>query len=90
MPRHGAFYTPYFPRFGNGAPGVNVDRALPYFDQTTNPFTAYIYRAGAWHAYGAVGTIDAHSIQGVPVDATPPTNGQKLIYNGGSGHYAPA
>lgn len=69
---------------------MNVERTLPYFDTSTNPFTAYVYRNGAWHAFGAVGTIDATSIQGIPVDATPPANGQKLIYSSGSGSYVPA
>lgn len=32
---------------------------------------------------------DAKSIQGTPVSATPPTNGQTLIYNSGSNSYIP-
>ena len=33
--------------------------------------------------------VDATSIQGVPVSTTPPTAGQTLVYDGGTGEYVP-
>ena len=41
-------------------------------------------------ALTSAAAISATSIQGIPVSATPPLNGQWLIYNGLSGAYAAA
>jgi hypothetical protein len=43
-------------------------------------------RNGAWIIYGD----NAYQFQGVPVDPTPPSNGQALVYNAGTLKYAPA
>ena len=37
----------------------------------------------------ATGAGDATSIQGIPVDSTPPTDGQELVYDSGLGKYIP-
>lgn len=76
--------TPYIPQFGHGAPGAGLNTAQPYFDRDTNPYTEYVFNGGAWHASGAAGVgTNATSIQGVPVSATAPTNGQILQDVGG-------
>lgn len=73
---------PFIPVFGSGPPTANTSTAMPYFDTSTNPYTAYIYQNAAWHAYGEAGAINATSIQGVAVAATVPTTGQFLKFNG--------
>lgn len=79
-----AFYPPFVPIFGTGAPGATVPHNTLYFDTSTNPFTAYVYSttAGAWKTFGALGSgVNASAIQGIAVSNTPPTDGQVLTYN---------
>lgn len=84
-------FTPaFFPVFGTGAPGVNVARDTIYFDTSTTPFTGYVYFNGGWNAFGALGAVNATSIQGVAVDPTAPTGTQILTYNSGIGKWKPA
>lgn len=83
-------YPPFLPSFGSGAPGGTVPHTAMYWDTATTPFTPYIYEAGAWHTYGSgSGSTNATAIQGIPVDATPPLDGQALIYNNGANKYIP-
>lgn len=49
----GAVNPPFIPRFGAGAPGGSVPQGTIYYDTTTDPYTSYVYRAGAWHTTGA-------------------------------------
>lgn len=80
----------YIPTFGNGAPGGTVSKLNPYYDTSTNPYTPYIYNAGAWHKFGAPGAGgNATEIQGVNVDATAPNDGQILIYSAADTAYVP-
>jgi hypothetical protein len=76
-------YPAFVPAFGSGAPGASVSHSAPYYDTSTTPFTPYIYEAGEWHEYGAFGAgNNATALQGTPVDATAPTLGQVLEFNG--------
>lgn len=79
----GSTTPPFLPAFGAGAPGGTVPHNAVYYDTSTNPYTPYIYNAGAWHITGA-GTAatagNATQIQGVNVSATAPNNGDILTY----------
>ena len=69
----------YLPVFGSGAPGGAVSHDATYYDTATTPYTSYVYHAGAWHATGtSSGGGNATSIQGTPVSAATPANGQVL------------
>lgn len=81
---------PFIPVFGTGAPGAAVSPSSLYYDASTNPFTPYVFHAGAWHQYAAGGGgANATSIQGIAVSATPPTDGQVLQYVSANGDYEP-
>jgi hypothetical protein len=76
--------TPWLPVFGNGAPGAGVPTTAEYFDTSTVPFTPYVYHGGQWNITGGnVGGTNASALQGTPVSATPPSNGQVLKVVGG-------
>jgi len=72
----------YYSVYGVGAPGVHVPYTAVYYDTTGAIYRKYIHYAGAWHETGPVVDIDADHIQGVPIDATAPTAGKDLVYNG--------
>jgi hypothetical protein len=73
----------WFPVFGMGAPDASVPHSAMYFDASTTPYTPYTYHGGGWHSFGtSSGGANASAIQGVPVNATAPLNGQALIYDG--------
>jgi hypothetical protein len=81
------FNSPFLPVFGSGAPTVKTNKTALYFDNSTTPFTGYVWD-GAWRVFGVVGNINATEIQSIPVSATAPTSGQTLKYDGAE--YTPA
>jgi len=79
----GVLLPPFQKVFGTGAPGAGVPHSAMYFDNSTVPYTPYIYAGGAWHIFGSGGGgNNATSIQGINVDATTPTTGQALLFDG--------
>lgn len=87
------YSPPFVPVFGSGPPSVTVPGYACYYDTTTNPYTPYIFdlSLGQWKIYGAPagGSGNAQSLQGIPVSATPPLNGQVLQYIGANSQYEP-
>ena len=80
-----AIQPPFLPQYGSGAPGASVPHTATYFDTSVIPYTPYIYHSGAWHTFGAAGAgTNAVTLQGTPISATPPTNGQVLQDIGGT------
>lgn len=82
----------FIPAFGAGAPGVTVPHNAIYYDTSTNPYTPYIYNAGAWHKTGAGSAVtagNATQIQGVNVAATAPNNGDILTYVAANSDWEP-
>jgi hypothetical protein len=72
---------PFIPAFGSGAPGAHVPKNQPYYDRATNPYTPYIWNGSSWVQYGVSGGAgNATEIQGVPIDPTPPLDGETLVY----------
>ena len=77
-------YPPFIPVFGTGVPGGTVPHSTLYYDTSTNPYTAYVFHAGAWHTAGALGSGgNATFIDGIAVDLTGLANGDTLIYSAG-------
>lgn len=82
----------FMPAFGTGAPGASVPHNAVYYDTSTNPYTPYIYQAGAWHKYGAGNAAtsgNATQIQGVNVANTAPNNGDILTYVAANSDWEP-
>src|SRR5215469_4262097 len=81
---------PFMPQFGTGAPGAGAATNQPYYDTSTSPFTAYVFDGGIWNKVGgATSSGNASEIQGVPVSAVAPTNGQALVFNSTDGEWEP-
>lgn len=87
--------------FGS-ASAIWSGQATSYLDQSVSPSTGYTYFLTATNAVGtssnSTGTnattssaaaVNATEIQGVPVDATAPTNNQVLAYDSGTSSYKP-
>ena len=83
-------YPPFIPIFGVGAPGALVPHNTLYYDTSTNPYTSYVYMAGAWHACGALGAgVNASALRGTNIAVAAPNPGDVLTMVAGSWTPAP-